>query len=554
MATRLIGVDSDDPKLPAGVIGASVGTVAGTIASGPAVATAQAAAESAASLAATALVDAAAATSLSGIDPRKYGLSSSAAPAVNRAALNMAIDEACGAVYLWDGSAWVIDTPAPDPVTNFRLASYAVVVPAGVYQIDAPIVIRSVIGLRVLGTGYCELQATANMTAIFDINGLSNGQIDGFCLQGANLLVEVDTALHSYWAVAGSLRSSTMNIFSNIWIRNLNYVQGIWLGRTGDGAVQVDNHTLINCLINGLWVTPEASRYQYGVRVGNGASGNNLVHRGVGLSVARNRYNIYNDNSQFIGIGLDLGWGEVDIWTGISGYNRYSGIRSEHSQRLLQTGGPTSACPQVEVDNAVFSAVDIATDRQWFRIHAAGTHKMSNCRVNGAGASPPLIVVGGGGTVGHLLVDGFSAQGTGSPYAAADLFSLGSTGTVEMRGFMRVTSGGSVQHEQDVSLPSANAQTGTTYTLASRDGMTRLVTCSNASPITLTVPTNATVPFAIGVEIDVVQLGVGQVTVAGDTGVTVNATPGLKLSAQYGRAKLRKTATDTWLLSGDIAA
>lgn len=98
-----------------------------------------------------------------------------------------------------------------------------------------------------------------------------------------------------------------------------------------------------------------------------------------------------------------------------------------------------------------------------------------------------------------------------------------------------------------------NAQTGTTYTLVLADAGA-LITLSNVSAITLTVPLNSSVAFAVGTHIDMVQTGAGQVTVAGAGGVTVNSTPTLKFRAQYSGASLVKTATDTWLLLGDLAA
>jgi hypothetical protein len=44
------------------------------------------------------------------------------------------------------------------------------------------------------------------------------------------------------------------------------------------------------------------------------------------------------------------------------------------------------------------------------------------------------------------------------------------------------------------------------------------------------------------------------VTIAQGAGVTVNASPGLKVAAQYGTAALKKTATDTWLAFGRLSA
>jgi hypothetical protein len=98
-----------------------------------------------------------------------------------------------------------------------------------------------------------------------------------------------------------------------------------------------------------------------------------------------------------------------------------------------------------------------------------------------------------------------------------------------------------------------NAQTGTTYTLVAADDG-KAVEILNASPITLTVPLNSSVPYTVGTQIVVLQTGAGQITVAGAGGVTVNATPGLKLRAQWSSATLIKRATDTWVLVGDLSA
>jgi hypothetical protein len=98
-----------------------------------------------------------------------------------------------------------------------------------------------------------------------------------------------------------------------------------------------------------------------------------------------------------------------------------------------------------------------------------------------------------------------------------------------------------------------NAQTGTTYTTVLSDAG-KLVELNNASAITVTVPTNATAAYKIGTQINLLQTGAGQVTVAGTSGVTVNATPGLKLRAQWSSATLIKRATDTWVLVGDLSA
>ena len=101
-----------------------------------------------------------------------------------------------------------------------------------------------------------------------------------------------------------------------------------------------------------------------------------------------------------------------------------------------------------------------------------------------------------------------------------------------------------------------NDQSGTTYPLVLAD-VGKLVTLANAAAITLTVPTNAAVAFPVGTIIALQQMGVGAVSVAGDTGVTINGTtPGSETltNAQYlTTATLTKHGTDVWTLTGAVA-
>lgn len=91
------------------------------------------------------------------------------------------------------------------------------------------------------------------------------------------------------------------------------------------------------------------------------------------------------------------------------------------------------------------------------------------------------------------------------------------------------------------------------YTLAASDAG-KLVLVNSSSSANVTVPANASVSIPVGTHIDLARIGNGTVTVQGDTGVTVNATPGLKLRARYSTSTLIKVDTNTWLLVGDIAS
>jgi hypothetical protein len=104
-----------------------------------------------------------------------------------------------------------------------------------------------------------------------------------------------------------------------------------------------------------------------------------------------------------------------------------------------------------------------------------------------------------------------------------------------------------------------NAQTGTTYTFVLADADNKLVTASNASAQTYSIPTNATTAFPIGTQINLIQIGAGQVTVSATTpGTTTVVSTGAtsaspKCRAQYSAITLVKRDTDSWYAIGDIA-
>lgn len=107
--------------------------------------------------------------------------------------------------------------------------------------------------------------------------------------------------------------------------------------------------------------------------------------------------------------------------------------------------------------------------------------------------------------------------------------------------------------EQDDTTLSFNAQTGTTYTLVASDSA-KLVTLSNASGITLTVPPSV---FSAGNQIHIQQIGAGQVTLAQGAGVTITSTGATasapKLRVQYSAATIICTASNTFTVIGDVS-
>ncbi len=92
-----------------------------------------------------------------------------------------------------------------------------------------------------------------------------------------------------------------------------------------------------------------------------------------------------------------------------------------------------------------------------------------------------------------------------------------------------------------------------------QDADNKLVTASNAAAQTYSIPTNATTAFPIGTQINLIQIGAGQVTVQAATSgtttvVSTGATPATpKCRAQYSAITLIKRDTDSWYAVGDIA-
>lgn len=99
-----------------------------------------------------------------------------------------------------------------------------------------------------------------------------------------------------------------------------------------------------------------------------------------------------------------------------------------------------------------------------------------------------------------------------------------------------------------------NAQTAS-YTLVLSDAF-KLVEISNTSANTVTIPTNASVAYPTGTQINILQANTGQTTISGTAGVTVNSTGATtaspKLRERWSSATAIKRDTDSWVIVGDI--
>ena len=96
------------------------------------------------------------------------------------------------------------------------------------------------------------------------------------------------------------------------------------------------------------------------------------------------------------------------------------------------------------------------------------------------------------------------------------------------------------------------------YTLSAANERDSLIEVSHTggTAVKVLIPTDATFNFPIGTSIDILRTNTGAVTIEAATPVTttVNATPGLKLRAQWSSATLFKRAANLWVVMGDLSA
>lgn len=95
-----------------------------------------------------------------------------------------------------------------------------------------------------------------------------------------------------------------------------------------------------------------------------------------------------------------------------------------------------------------------------------------------------------------------------------------------------------------------NAQTSTTYTLTV-DDEGKLITLDNVSAVTLIIPPHSSVNLPLDTEIDVLQMGNGQVTISPASGVsTLSYQHNLSLAGAGAGGNLKQIMLNYWAVTG----
>jgi hypothetical protein len=211
--------------------------------------------------------------------------------------------------------------------------------------------------------------------------------------------------------------------------------------------------------------------------------------------------------------------------TGIDGASGATGAQG--------STGPVGATGVTEYIEGTFTNSDLV-------VGATGLLTISHTQGN---VALPFVITDNNGN--NVTVDS-TAVTFGNNQITVDLYNNGA-----ITGTWKYAFGGS---SNSYNVQGINQQTGTTYQLALSDAG-KMITLTNADPVAVTVPASGTVGFLIGTRIDLVQGGVGKVTVAGASGVTINSKSGNKsISAANVEVTLKKEATDSWYLFGDLIA
>lgn len=102
--------------------------------------------------------------------------------------------------------------------------------------------------------------------------------------------------------------------------------------------------------------------------------------------------------------------------------------------------------------------------------------------------------------------------------------------------------------------PPLRTLTGASHTLEAID-LGCIIETTGSSAVTVTIPTEAVVPFETGTLINITQVGSGAATIAAATGVSLNGTLGgsVALTGQWSGVALTKRGANAWIIQGALA-
>jgi hypothetical protein len=252
-----------------------------------------------------------------------------------------------------------------------------------------------------------------------------------------------------------------------------------------------------------------------------------------------------NVDQFLVALDVDTQNEEIVAVTGISG-DTLTIVRAQAGSSAVSHTAGASVKHVFTGDDATFFTAGVAT--------ANAAIPKSTVTTKGdiiAATASATVTRVGAGTNGFILTAD-SAEAAGIKWAAAASQIPSQAGNA---GEYLKTDGTTATWEPAIATLNLtfNAQTGTTYTLVAGD-LNKLVTLSNASAIVLTVPNGI---FTTGQQINIQQIGAGQVSIASDGTSVLTSTGAVStaplLRAQYSAATIVCTSSNNFTVIGDIA-
>ena len=261
-------------------------------------------------------------------------------------------------------------------LTN-RVATGPVYMPAGTFKVSSDLIIWSVQGFHFMGAGREQtiLVATGSggagfTNAVFNINGSKYGLFENFTLKG-DTTEQVNNALILQWNSTTSNASTSTNVFSNVFVRNLKFINGINLGFNATGTPQVDGTTFRDVLVNGgqtanSWSS--SGNWQNGWILGNGVYGNNYDHDFFNCGGALLYQMLNCSASGFAWYGGQPGSNAIDFAITPGAQCSISGMQSQNSGQFIVGAG--SGGVGVTISNVKWSTNYCISTGYW--VHVQG--------------------------------------------------------------------------------------------------------------------------------------------------------------------------------------
>jgi hypothetical protein len=325
-----------------------------------------------------------------------------------------------------------------DPKEKVRNGVAALHLPAGTYKITSPIVLRSIQRIRVYGDGLglTNLAAAGHLASVLDLDGVAYCTFADFTIKslssdGAD---SFDAGIYLHWTQDVSRRSTTNNRFYNIEVLG-KFKIGFQIGAPGANN-QVDQTQWYGCRVRGEWSRDEATWWQAGWRIGSGVFANNLAHA------------IYNVDANGLKSGVHVWASQVAIYGGllqnngsdlyleaVSAYCHLSGIRSECSERLLETGNPVRHNANVSIEDVLWRIKPefLASDKRVISYRFPGTLVLRNVVITGyegTGVRPKLYFDSGARSL-TVIAQGVTI---GGDQTLANMFETAGAVSVEATG------------------------------------------------------------------------------------------------------------------------